>query len=97
MIVRVMGEGQFEVADDLRARLNEIDDQAGKAVERGDEDDLHGRLEELARLVIEAGERLPDTHLAPSDLIVPPSDPSLEEARDLFTGEGLIPDLPVRG
>jgi len=97
MIVRVMGEGQFQIADDLRARLNEIDELAEKAVERGDEDDLHVRLAELARMVIEQGERLPDAHLAPSDLIVPPSDLSLEEARDLFTGEGLIPDLPVPG
>jgi hypothetical protein len=92
-----MGEGQFEIPDDVRARLNEIDELAEKAVERGDEGDLHGRLAELARIVVEEGTRLPDAHLAPSDLIVPPSDLSLEEARDLFTGEGLIPDLPVPG
>jgi hypothetical protein len=28
-------------------------------------------------------------------VIVPPDDLSLEEARELFSGEGLIPDLPA--
>ena len=65
MIVRVMGDGQFEVADDLHARLNEIDAQATAAVERGDEEELHARLEELARTVTDAGTRLDDAHLAP--------------------------------
>jgi len=96
MIVRVMGEGQFEVADGLQARLNEIDEQASAAVERGDETELQRRLGELAQLVLAEGQRLPSEHLAPSDLIVPPSDLTLDEARELFSGEGLIPDLPVR-
>jgi len=43
--------------------------------------------------VREVGERLRDDELAGSDLIVPPVDLSLDEARELFSGEGLIPDL----
>ena len=46
------------------------------------------------RAVRERGERLPDGELAASDLLVPPTDLSLDEARRLFSGEGLIPDLP---
>ena len=34
---------------------------------------------------------MPDDELAASDLILPPPDISLEEARAEFTGEGLIP------
>jgi len=41
------------------------------------------------------GEKLPDDDLHPSDAIVPPEDLSLDEARELLTGEGLIPDLPA--
>jgi hypothetical protein len=41
------------------------------------------------------GARLPDEDLSPSEAIVPPDDLSLEEARELFEGEGLIPDLPT--
>jgi len=44
--------------------------------------------------VRDTGERLDDADLAPSDLIVPPDDLSLDEARELFAGDGLIPDLP---
>jgi len=95
MIVRLMGDGQYRVDDSLHDRLNRIDEQATAAVESGDEAELHARLEELTRAVTEAGERLEDDDLSASDLMVPPSDLSLEEARELFSGEGLIPDIPV--
>jgi hypothetical protein len=50
----------------------------------------------MASTVRDRGERLDDADLTPSDGIVPPDDLSLDEARDLFSGEGLIPDLPGR-
>ena len=95
MIVRLMGEGQYRVSDELRQRLNDVDTQAGEAVDRGEEGELHAKLEQLAELVRSEGERLDDSELVGSDLVVPPVDLSLEEARELFSGEGLIPDLPV--
>jgi hypothetical protein len=94
MIVRLMGEGQYEVANDLHGRLDAIDELAGGAAENGDELELHQRLEELAGLVRTSGQRLADEDIRPSDLIVPPSDLSLAEARQLFKDGGLIPDLP---
>jgi hypothetical protein len=39
---------------------------------------------------------LSDDELSASDLIIPPSDLTLEETRRLFSDEGLIPDLPAR-
>ena len=95
MIVRVMGEGQWRVDDDLKARLNELDDAIGAAVEAGDVERVRATLRELAQLVKSEGEKLPDDELQPSEAIVPPDDLSLEEARELLTGEGLIPDLPA--
>jgi hypothetical protein len=95
MIVRLMGEGQFRIDDGLREGLNELDDQAAKAVDQGDEDGLHRLLGLMAQNVRERGQRLSDDDLSASDLIIPPDDLSLEEARELFSGEGLIPDLPV--
>ena len=94
MIVRLMGEGQFRIPDDLVGRLNEIDNAAAAAVEAGDEQTLRQRLDELAEIVRGGGQRLDDADLSPSDLVIPPSDLSMEEARELFTDEGLIPDLP---
>jgi hypothetical protein len=52
-------------------------------------------LQTLAEAVRAAGEKLADDDLTPSDAIIPPEDLSLEEAKELLTGEGLIPDLPV--
>ena len=48
----------------------------------------------LIELIHANGERLADEDLEPSDLMLPPSDITLEEAREEFTGEGLLPDQP---
>ncbi|HEY7198047.1 MAG TPA: hypothetical protein VH306_12745 [Gaiellaceae bacterium] len=95
MIVRLMGEGQFEVDDDCAGRLNELDDKALAALEAGDEAELDRLLDEMAALVRSEGTPLRDDDLSPSDAIVPPSDLTLEETRALMSDEGLIPDLPA--
>ena len=95
MIVRLMGEGQFDVDDEVAKGLNDLDEQAAQAVEAGDEENLHRVLGLMAKTVRERGERLADDDLSASDLIIPPDDLSLEEAKELFSGDGLIPDLPV--
>jgi hypothetical protein len=94
VIVRLMGEGQFEVDDEVAKGLNDLDEQAGQAVERGDEEQLRALLERMAEAVRTNGSRVPDEDLRGSEAIVPPEDLSLDEARQLFEGEGLIPDLP---
>jgi hypothetical protein len=94
VIVRVMGEGQWHVDEEAARRLNEVDEELGRAVETGDEDAMRRGLRALADIVRESGVRLPDADLSPSDAIVPPEDLSLEEARELLSGAGLIPDLP---
>ena len=95
MIVRLMGEGQYRIDDGLVPQLNELDEEAAAAVEEGDESALRGALARMAALVRESGERLADADLTPSEAIVPPDDLTLDEARELFTGDGLIPDLPA--
>jgi hypothetical protein len=94
MIVRLMGEGQFEVDDEVAKGLNDLDEKAGEAVERGDEEELRALLDRMTEAVRTNGSRVPDDDLRPSEAIVPPGDLSLDEARELFEGEGLIPDLP---
>lgn len=96
MIARLMGEGQYRIDDDLRTQLNELDERAQAAIDGDDEPTLDGILDGMWQLVRERGERLPDDELVSSDLIIPPSDLTLEETRRLFSDEGLIPDLPVR-
>jgi len=94
VIVRLMGEGQFEVDDEVAKGLNDLDDQAERALEAGDESQLSELLVRMAEAVRTNGTRLPEEDLSPSEAIIPPEDLSLEEARRLFEDEGLIPDLP---
>ena len=96
MIARLMGEGQYRIDEGLRAQLNELDERAAASVDAEDEGALDDVLDEMWQLVQDRGERLPDDDLSASDLIIPPSDLTLEETRQLFTEEGLVPDLPSK-
>jgi len=95
VIVRVMGEGQFEIDDEVAKGLNDLDEQAEQALQSGDRERLTELLERMAEAVRTNGTRVPDDDLSPSEGIVPPPDLTLEEAHELFDGEGLIPDLPA--
>jgi hypothetical protein len=95
VIVRLMSEGQYRVDDETAATLNDLDGQASQAVESGDEETLKRLLGQMASVVREKGERLEDGDLSASEAIVPPEDLSLDEAKQLFADEGLIPDLPT--
>jgi hypothetical protein len=95
VIVRLSGEGQYRVPDDVVQQLNELDDQAQAAVDAEDEPELDRRLDEMWELVRREGEALADDDLSPSDFIIPPSDLTLEETKRLFSAEGLIPDVPA--
>jgi hypothetical protein len=95
MIVRLMGEGQYKVDNSLLDELNELDDRATAAAEAGDETGLDQALEQMFELVKQNGEPLADDDLSPSDALVPPSDLTLEETKELMTDEGFIPDLPT--
>lgn len=95
MIVRLMGEGQYRVDDALAARLNQLDDRAQGAVEAEDEATLDQVLDEMAELVRREGEPLPEEELSTSDIVIPPSDLTLEESKRLLTHEGFIPDIPA--
>ena len=95
MIARLMNEGQYRIDASALARLRDLDEKAVAALDANDEAELDRQLDEMWNLVQAEGERLSDEDLHPSDLIIPPSDLTLEETRQLFAEEGLIPDLPV--
>jgi hypothetical protein len=91
MIVRISTEGQYEVADRDMPELNELDNAAVVACETTDEQGFHTALTRLLDLVRAKGTPVPDDELVGSDIILPPPDLSLEEAKTAFQGEGLIP------
>jgi len=91
MIVRILGEGQYDVDDEAAADLNRLDTELESAVERGDETAFEAALGGLLTKVRAQGSQLPHDTLAESDLILPHQDSSMAEVRKLLTDEGLIP------
>ena len=92
MIVRILGEGQWDVAEEFLEAMNVLDDAVESAVEAGDEITFASSLTALLDVVRHQGVRVEDDSLEQSALILPPSDASLEEVRTLLTDEGLVPD-----
>ncbi|MFE3031084.1 hypothetical protein ACFXKY_05490 [Streptomyces canus] len=91
MIVRIMGEGQVRLAESHLADLNKLDDELLAEMENGDGPGFRRTLQALLTRVRELGVPLPDDSLEPSELILPSSDATLEEVRDLLSDDGLIP------
>ncbi|MCX4618287.1 hypothetical protein ACIQUO_24925 [Streptomyces albogriseolus] len=91
MIMRILGEGQYEVTDEHLNRLNELDTVLQSAADAGDEAAFTTALSALLDAVRSLGTPLPDERITPSDLVLPDADTSLAQVRALLSDEGLIP------
>ena len=92
MIVRILGEGQWDVDPAHLEALNALDAAVERAVESGDEEAFRSGMAGLLDGVRRQGTRLEDDSLEESDLILPPADATMDEVRALMTDEGLVPD-----
>ncbi|VVB94603.1 Uncharacterised protein [uncultured archaeon] len=92
MIVRLMGEGQFEIDSKHLDEMNRIDNNIVKIVVKGDERAFKSEFKKLIDYVHRNGKKMPDNILKPSDIIIPPADVTVKEAQEIFKGEGLVPD-----
>lgn len=93
MIVRILGEGQWQLGDDHVSDLNQLDDAIEKAIKAGDEGSLIEALHAMLHEVRTVGTPVPDDALEDSDLILPAGDSTLAEVQSLLSEseEGLIP------
>jgi hypothetical protein len=91
MIVRIMGEGQFDVPEEHLEELNRLDDDLTAAIDGGDHGSFQTALEALLTSVRVQGDELPEDYLGPSDLVLPGPDATLEEVKEVLGEEGLIP------
>ena len=92
MIIRIATEGQYELdGEGLIDELNALDNAAVSACEGGSEATFQAAYARLLEFVRSSGHPVGDDVLAGSDLILPPPDVTLAEAREEFTGEGLLP------
>jgi hypothetical protein len=92
VIVRIAEDRQYELADDLHGKLNDLDDATVAAVDAGDEAGFQSAFDALLAFVRESGTPVGDDDLRGSDIILPPADLTFAEAGADFTGEGLVPD-----
>ena len=93
MIVRILGEGQWEVPDSAIADLNALDDQVEQAVAQQDEAKLAVALTALLDEVRSVGTAVPDDQILDSALILPDVGSSLADVEALLaeSADGLIP------
>ena len=94
-VVRIMGHGQFSVDRKTLQRLNEIDDLLVQLVstDRPDDNEFKKHLIELTKIVEENGKQLDSKEIIQSDIILPSADLSVDEAKRLFIGEGVVPEI----
>ncbi len=90
MIIRIMGEGQYRVDSALFDTLNTIDNRIVEDVQKGNRQEYERSLAELIGCIQREGQRVVDTELVESDIIVPPADMTMSEARDVFKGTGIF-------
>ena len=91
MIIRILGEGQYDVSDDALDRLNQYDAAVEAAVDSGDVDTFSSALATLLDGVRTVGVPHSADSLDESDLILPPADATIDEVRALLSDDGLIP------
>ena len=91
MIVRILGEGQYDLDDHALDALNGLDTQIESAIEAGDEEMFRTALQGLLAAVRASGTHHAVDSLDESDLILPPPDATIDEVRELLGDDGLIP------
>jgi hypothetical protein len=89
MIVRVLGEGQFDVDQASLESLEALDAKLFATIEVGDEAGFADTLQALITAVRTHGKPLDPTTITPSDLTVPHEGATLAEVRELLNSEGL--------
>jgi hypothetical protein len=101
VIIRISGQGQFKVTSEILDKINKIDNSLVGLIENislGSSDrkltqkELQSKLTEMKNLITSNGQPINDKEIVESDVIVPDSDISIEEATKIFKEEGIISD-----
>ena len=91
MIIRILTEGQYNLPGAYLDELNDLDNKLVDVVADEDRAKFDDSLKAMLDLVRENGSPVPIDELVESDLVLPEPDITLEEAEELFVGEGLLP------
>lgn len=84
MIVRILGEGQYEVDESAAAKLDALDDELDAAVEAHDDVAFKSALSRSVEVVKESGTPVPEDSLHPAEVILPFADADVAEVLQLL-------------
>ncbi|MGD0982588.1 MAG: hypothetical protein ABSA65_02080 [Acidimicrobiales bacterium] len=87
MIVRILGEGQYELQESQVAALEELDKKLVAALDANDEPTFRDALTRLVQTVRAEGKPVPADRFVPSGLTLPHETASLAELRELLASE----------
>ena len=101
-VARIMGDGQYRIDSAILANLNKIDNEIVKLLDSksfseksSNNIEINSKfqtmLSEMVSIIKNNGKELGPEELVPSDFIIPPADTSVQEAKELFQGEGIFP------
>ncbi len=91
MIIRILTEGQWRFPAAMLDDLNDIDNSIVDVLADDNEEDFRSLLTKMISMVKENGTPLELDELEESDAIIPEPDITLEEAKELFIGTGVVP------
>ena len=87
MIVRVLGDGQYELDDVEANEFTNLDEALARHVEEGDEEAYRRDLDSLLDYVHRKGTAVSDDDFRPSDQVLPDPASSLAEVKALLEEE----------
>ena len=87
MIVRVLGDGQYELDDVEAGEFTTLDDALAQHVDDGDEEAYRRDLAALLDYVHRNGTAMSDDDFRPSDQVLPDPSASLAEVKALLEEE----------
>ena len=85
MIVRILGEGQYEVSQETAARLEELDTDLEAAIEANDDAAFKAALCASVDVVRAGGTQVPADSLHTAEIILPSSDADVAEVLKLLS------------
>lgn len=91
MIIRILGEGQFEVPDGELGEVQAYDERLEAAVAANDAEGTRVALTTLRERLLKDGKPVADDYLGASDIVIPYPDAGVDEVRELLNDDGLIP------
>ena len=60
---------------------------------KSDDQKYRAKITEIVETITSEGQKLEDKELVESDIIVPDTDISIDEAKKVFQGQGVIPEI----